>query len=103
MSKPMKVKAKYDQGHLYIVIFGIYRRCQAAIPIFDILIGFRVMAERLNPHVGIFHFWGCFSTLLAPKVKNQKFKILRTLSSNDLGFEGLCENLIEIGSTDPEI
>ena len=51
MSKPIYVKVKYDQGHLYIVIFGIYRRCQAAIPIFDILIGFGVMAERLNPHV----------------------------------------------------
>ena len=46
MSKPIYVKVKYDQGHLYIVIFGIYRRCQAAIPIFDILIGFGVMAER---------------------------------------------------------
>ena len=34
----------------------------------------------------------------------QKFKILRTLSSNDLGFGGFGENLVEIGCpTDPEI
>ena len=74
MSKPMKIKVKYDQGHLYIVIFGIYRRCQATIPIFDILIDFGVMAEKLNPHVKIFRFLGCFSTLLAPTEKNKNFK-----------------------------
>ena len=34
----MKVKVKYVQGHLYIVIFEIYRRCLSAIPIFDNLI-----------------------------------------------------------------
>ena len=70
----MKVKVKYVQGHLYIVIFGIYRECQAAIPIFDILIGFGVIAERLNPHVKIFRFLGCFSTLLALTEENSKCK-----------------------------
>ena len=56
ISKQMKVKVKYVQRYLYIVICGFYRGCQAAIPICDILIGSRVMAERLNPYVGIFHF-----------------------------------------------
>ena len=60
MTQPIKVKVEYIQEHLYIVIFGIDRGCQAAIPIFDILIGFGVMAERLNPYVGIFRFLGCF-------------------------------------------
>ena len=32
MSQPMKVKVKYVQEQTYIIIFGIYRRCQAAIP-----------------------------------------------------------------------
>ena len=70
----MKVKVLYDQEHLNIVIFWIDRRCQAAIPIFDILIGFGVIVERLNPHVKIFRFWGCFSTLLAltDKIQNSK-------------------------------
>ena len=100
MSKPIKVKVKYDQGHLYIIIFRIYRRCQAAIPIFDILIGFGVMAERLNPRVGIFRFLGVFNPPWPPQTK---FKILRTLSSNDLAFGGFRENLVEIGTADPEI
>ena len=52
----MKVKVKYDQRHLYIIILGIYLRCQAAIPNFDILISFGVIAERLNPHVRIYLF-----------------------------------------------
>ena len=69
----MKVKVEYVQKHLYIIIFGIYRGCQAAIPIFDILIGFGVMAERLNHYVGIFRFLGCFSTLLTLTDKNPKF------------------------------
>ena len=51
MSKPIKIKVKHDQGHLYIVIFGIYRIYQAAILIFDILFDLGVMAKRLNPHV----------------------------------------------------
>ena len=79
MSKPIYVKVKYDQGHLYIVIFGIYRRCQAAIPIFDILIGFGVMAERLNPHVEIFRFFlGVFRPSWPPqtKIKNSKNAII---------------------------
>ena len=100
MSKPIEVKVKYDQEHLYIVIFGIYRRCQAAILIFDILIGFGVMAKRLNPLVGIFRFLGVFQPSWPHR---QKLKILRTPSSNDLGFGGFCENLVEIGRTDPEI
>ena len=37
-----------------------------------------------------------------PGLHRQKFKILRTLLSNDLGFGGFCENLVEIGPTDPE-
>ena len=106
MSKPIyvkvKVKVKYDQVHLYIVIFGIYRRCQA-ISIFDILIGFGVMAERLNPHVGIFLFFFFWVFFDPPGPHRQKLKILRTLSSNDLGFGGFCENLVEIGPIDPEI
>ena len=72
MRPPMKVKVKYVQRHLYIIIFGIYRGCQAAILIFDILIGFGVIAERLNPYVGIFRFLGCFSTLLTLTDKNSK-------------------------------
>ena len=79
MSKPMKVKAIYVQGHLYIVIFGIYRRCPAAIPIFDILIGLGVMADRLNPYIGIFRFFGCFSTLLTPTDKNSKIGLRQNL------------------------
>ena len=100
MSKPIYVKVKYDQGHLYIVIFGIYRRCQAAIPIFDILIGFGVMAERLNPMSEFSVFWVFFDP---PGPHRQKLKILRTLSSNHLDFEGFSENLVEIGLTDLEI
>ena len=78
MSKPIYVKVKYDQGHLYIVIFGIYRRCQATISIFDILISFGVMAERLNPHVGIFRFLGVFRPFWPPqtKIKNSKNAIV---------------------------
>ena len=60
MRKPMKVKVYYVQEHFYIINFGIHRWCQAAIPIVDILIGFGVMAERLNPYVGMFRFWGVF-------------------------------------------
>ena len=72
MRQLMKVKVKYVQRHLYIIIFEIYRECQAAIPIFDILIGFGVMAERLNPYVGNFRFLWWFSTLLALTDKNSK-------------------------------
>ena len=50
MSKPMKVKVKYVQGHLYIVIFEIYRGCPAAIPIFDNLISSWDIWKRIeNP------------------------------------------------------
>ena len=84
MSKPMKVKAKYFQGHLYIIIFGIYRRCPAAIPIFDILIGFGVMAERLNPYIGIFRFFLVFFD--PPDPHRQKFKIRVSTKSNDKDF-----------------
>ena len=68
MSKSMKVKVKHVQGHLYIVLYRIISLSSefivdfklAAISILDILIGFGVMAERLNPYVGIFDFWGVF-------------------------------------------
>ena len=66
MSQPMKVKVKYVQGQLYIVIFGIYWWCQAAIPILDILIGFRVIVERGDPNDLICRVFWCFSTLLPP-------------------------------------
>ena len=72
MSKPIYIKVKNDQGHLYIVIFGIYRRCQAAIPIFDILIGFGVTAERLNLHAGIFRFLGVFRPSWPQQTKIKK-------------------------------
>ena len=50
-----------------IFIFRIYRRCKAAIQIFDILIGLGVMAEILNPYMStFFDFMGCFSTLVWP-------------------------------------
>ena len=72
MIQPMKVKVKYVQGHLYIVIFEIHRLCKAAIPIFDILIGFRVMAERLNPYDEIFRVLFFFDPP-APTEKKSKF------------------------------
>ena len=59
MSKPIyvkvkvKVKVKYDQGH-YISLSSEYIGDRNLL---DILIGFGVMAERLNPHVGIFRFF----------------------------------------------
>ena len=53
MSKPMRVKVKYVQGHFYIINLGIYRWYQAVIPIFDIWIGVGVMSEKLNHYVGI--------------------------------------------------
>ena len=56
----MQVEVRYVQKHSDTVIFEIYPRCQAAIPIFDILIGFEVMNKRLNPCVGIFNVWGVF-------------------------------------------
>ena len=65
----------------------------------NILIGFGVIAERLNPHVKIFRFFGVFFD--PPGPHRQKFKILRILSSIDLGFEGFGENLVEIGPADP--
>ena len=65
MSQLMKIKVKYVQGHLYIVILEIYRWYQAAIPTFDILIGFEVITERLNPDDEIFRVL-FFSTLLPP-------------------------------------
>ena len=71
----MMVKVKYDHGHLYsVTIFGIYRICQTALPIVDsVLISCGVVAERLNPNVGIFRFL-CFSTLLFPKLAIQNSK-----------------------------
>ena len=69
----MKVKVLYDQEHLNIVIFWIDRRCQAAIPIFDILIGFGVIVERLNPHVQFSVFGGVFRPSWPSP---DKFKIL---------------------------
>ena len=44
-------------------------------------------------------FW-CF--FYPPGPHRQKLKIVRKLSSNDLGFGGFGENLVEIGPTDPE-
>ena len=65
----MRVEIKYVQGHFYIINFGIYLRYQAVIPIFDIWIGFGVMAEKLNHYVGIFRFLvGFFWT----KIQNSK-------------------------------
>ena len=69
MSKPMRVEIKYVQGHFYIINFGIYLRYQAVIPIFDIWIGFGVMAEKLNHYVGIFRF-----LFIQPPQKNSKFQ-----------------------------
>ena len=63
----MKVKVKYFQGHLYIVIFGIY---QAAIPIFNILIGFGVIAEGLNKYDGIFRVFGVDPPAPTNKIQN---------------------------------
>ena len=74
MSQSINVKVEYVQGPLYIVIYGIFRWCQSAIPIFDILIGFGVMAERLNPYDGIFRVLG-FSTP-PPRPHRQKFEII---------------------------
>ena len=78
MSKPMKVKVKYVQGHLYIynniLIFEIYRRCQAAIPIFDILVWFRSYGRKTEPICGNLPiFWVFFDQ---PDPHRQKFKIL---------------------------
>ena len=74
----------------YIINFGIYRWYQAVIPIFDIWIGFGVMAEKLNHYVGIFRFCWCFFVHPAPPPpppdKNSKFQ--ERLSSNVLDFRG---------------
>ena len=72
-TEPMKVEVEYVQGYSYIVIFGIYRICQAAFPIFDILIYFGVMTERLNPYDGFFRVLGFFDP---PAPHRQIFKIL---------------------------
>ena len=99
MSKPInvmvKVKVKYDQGH-----YGsLSSEFIGDRNLLDILIGFGVMAERLNPMSKFAVFWVFFDL---PGPHRQKFKMLRTLLSNDLGFGGFCENLVEIGLTDPE-
>ena len=72
--QPMKVMVKYLQGHFYIINFGIYRWRRAAIPIFDILIGFGVMTERLNPYISEFSFLlFFFDPLQLLTCKNSKF------------------------------
>ena len=86
MSEPIKVKVKYVQGHFYIVYFGIYRWCLAAIPIFDILIGF--WSRMAEPQCRKFPFCECCLSLLPP---TDTFKILRTAKSNDLAFGGFVK------------
>ena len=58
----------------------------AVIPIFDILNGFGVLTERLNPIMS--EFLGCFSTLLTPQTKIQKSS---SANSNDYGFGGFAK------------
>ena len=74
MSKPMRVEIKYVQGHFYIINFRIYLLYQAVIPIFDIWIGFGVMAEKLNHYVGIFRF--LFIQSPPKKIQNSKKAII---------------------------
>ena len=73
------------------LVFGIYRWCQAVIPIFDILISFGVMAERLNPYVGIFRFLRVFDP---PAPHTQKFKMARQ-KPNVYGFGGFVKILLK--------
>ena len=68
MSKPITVEVEYVQDHSYIDNFEIYRWYQAAIPIFEILVGFRVMAERLNP-MSEFSVFVVFLSLLPHRQK----------------------------------
>ena len=95
----MKIKVKYVQGHLYIVILEIYRWCQAAIPTFDILIGFEVMTERLNPDDEIFRVL-FFSTLLPPPPPQTTILNFVSIKSDCSRFWRFCENLVEIGLVD---
>ena len=81
------------QLHLSVVIFRIYNRCQAAIPIIDILIDFGATVIRLNPYVKNFRFLGSFSTLLTPKDQNSNFWLDDLYWSRFLSFR---ENFVEI-------
>ena len=72
ISKLMKVKVKYVHGHLYIVIFGIYRWCQTAIPIFDRLVP--ELLPRDWTSMSEFSVFGVFFD--HPGAHRQKFKIL---------------------------
>ena len=66
MSKPIRVKVKYVQGHLISLTLEFIG---AFIPIFDIWIGFGVMTEKLNHCVGILRLF-----IQPSPDKNSKFK-----------------------------
>ena len=74
MSKPIyakvKVKVKYDQEH-YISLSSEFIGDRNLL---DILIGFGVMAERLNPMSEFSVFFGVFRPSWRPltKIKNSK-------------------------------
>ena len=73
MSKPIKVKVVHVQYDFYSINVGIYRWYPAIIPIFDIFIGFGVMAGILKPLVGIFRIMWVFFVPPAPTDKKSKF------------------------------
>ena len=70
----MRVEIKYVQRHFYIINFRIYLLYQAVIPIFDIWIGFGVMAEKLNHYVGVFRLFIHSPPLT--KIQNSKNAII---------------------------
>ena len=63
--QPMKVKAKYIQGHSYINFFGIYSWYLAALWIFDILFGFWDIKKK-SAHSPQSENWtkACFSNFV---------------------------------------
>ena len=99
MSQPMKVKVKYVQCHLYIIIFWNLSRMSMCYSDSRYLDWFWSYGRKTKPLWRNFSCFGLFFDPMAPQTKIQNSVSIESECSRFLRFR---ENLVEIGLVDSE-